>query len=98
MTSSIPSLEAIFDIIPAAFAVVDSEYRFVAVNQRHCDVVFTPREGLIGKCIFELFPETPERQKVVREAFDSALSGVAHQMPEVGYAIPAADGSITDIY
>lgn len=92
------AFEMYFNAMPAAFAVLDKNLCFVEANAHHCDIVMTARDDLIGKFVFDVFPESEDREAIVREAFTTALHGERSCMPETGYAIPGEDGEMTEIF
>ncbi|OKH42877.1 hypothetical protein NIES2101_32130 [Calothrix sp. HK-06] len=51
-------LEAVLASINDQFLVLDREWRYTYVNDRVVEVVGMPREDLLGKCIWEAFPDT----------------------------------------
>ena len=50
---------AIFDLAPNAYMVLDEELRYVAANQAYLAVTSMTLDGLLGRRIFELFPNDP---------------------------------------
>ncbi len=55
-------LETVLASINDQFLVLDREWRYVYVSDRVLDVVGKTREELLGKCIWELFPDTVDSQ------------------------------------
>lgn len=51
-------LETVLASINDQFLVLDQEWRYVYVNDRVVEVVGRPREELLGRSMWELFPET----------------------------------------
>jgi len=58
---------AIVQGLPGLFVVLDSELTIVEVSDAYARATMTRREELIGKNMFEVFPDNP---------FDSAADGV----------------------
>src|SRR4051794_30499324 len=55
-----PDFRAIFEVAPALLLVVDPELRIVAVSDDYLEATMTRREEIIGRGIFEVFPDNPE--------------------------------------
>ena len=49
----------IFESAPGAYLVLDTEFRIVAVTDAYLVATHTTREGLIGRMIFDAFPDNP---------------------------------------
>lgn len=88
MASGGPDFGALFEHLAVPYAVMDRDYRYVALNAQVEEIVGRPREELLGKSLFDLFPETQERQAIMAEAFASAFEGQQISLAEVPYAIP----------
>jgi PAS domain S-box-containing protein len=53
-------VETIIEEIPDAFYQLDREWRFVAVNSVAAQILEVPKETLLGRRIWDLFPDTPD--------------------------------------
>lgn len=51
-------VESVLSSINDQFLVLDREWRYAYVNDRVVEVVGLPREELLGKCVWELYPDT----------------------------------------
>ena len=51
-------LEDVLTSINDQFLVLDQEWRYTYVNDRVVEVLGMPRADLLGKCVWELFPDT----------------------------------------
>lgn len=78
---------AYFEAISAPCAVLDDGFRFVEVNQAYCDTVLRPCAELLGRNVWDAFPEAPERQARQKEMFRKALAGEGSSLSGVPYAI-----------
>src|SRR5438045_4079121 len=58
---------ALFDATPSPYLVLSSDLRIVSVNQAYLQATRTTREDIVGRGIFEAFPDNPD---------DPAASGV----------------------
>lgn len=61
--------EALFDATPSPCLVLSSDLRIVSVNRAYLQATKTTREVLLGRNMFEAFPDNPE---------DASASGVAN--------------------
>jgi len=64
-----PDFRALFDATPSPYLVVADDLRIVSVNQAYLDATRTRREDLLGRDMFDAFPDNPE---------DASASGVAN--------------------
>ena len=65
----LPDFRAVFDKSPGLYLVVDAKFTIVAVSDAYCRATMTVREEIIGRGLFEVFPDNPE---------DSGADGVAN--------------------
>lgn len=54
-----PDFERVFQLLPDPYMVLDHELRYVAASDVYLQTTGTQRESLIGRHIFELFPNDP---------------------------------------
>lgn len=52
--------QRLFDAAPGLYLVLDPQLRIVAVNQAYARATMTRREEILGKGIFEVFPDNPD--------------------------------------
>ncbi|MEO0607659.1 MAG: HWE histidine kinase domain-containing protein [Pseudomonadota bacterium] len=93
--STLP-LDTIFDQMPQASMVLDENLNFLAANQAYCRAVQRQKDQLIGRNIFDVFPDTPERVAIVRAVFQRALDGEVTHVETQPYKLLAADGTYED--
>lgn len=55
-----PDFRLIFESAPAAFLVLDPDFRIVAVSDEYLDATLTKRGAIEGRGIFEVFPDNPD--------------------------------------
>lgn len=90
----------------APLALLDLEFRFVSVNDLYCDVVGRTEETLLGRSLFDVFPDDPaggpdngsgSLQRSLQAAVDT---GVAQSMSLLRYDIenPEAPGEFIEHY
>lgn len=83
-----PDFRAFFDTVAVPYAIMDRDFRYVALNAVLEETVGRPKSEMLGRGLFELFPEIEERQAVVETAFTAAFEGRPTGMAEVPYSIP----------
>jgi PAS domain S-box-containing protein len=66
-------LAAVFDRLPNALMVLDHELRYVAANPAYVRATGSRLEDLVGRGIFEVFPDTPENTAILRASFRRVL-------------------------
>ncbi|MFZ3004631.1 MAG: HWE histidine kinase domain-containing protein [Phenylobacterium sp.] len=87
--------EALFDTLPSPYMVLDRELRYVEINQAYAATVARARQDLIGRHIFEAFPDDGESGRLLRASFQRVIdTGQPDTMALIGYAIerPASQG------
>lgn len=55
-----PDFQSIFEATPGLYLILDAAFRMVAVNDAYCQATMTNRSDLIGRDLFEAFPDNPE--------------------------------------
>jgi PAS domain-containing protein len=58
---------AVFEKIPGLYLVLDPSFTIVAANDAYCDATLKERDAIVGRHLFEAFPDNPR---------DSAADGV----------------------
>jgi signal transduction histidine kinase/CheY-like chemotaxis protein len=64
-----PDFRALFDAAPGRFLVLDPDLTIVAANAAYLEATMTDRSTIVGRHIFEVFPDNPS---------DPAASGVTN--------------------
>ncbi|MDQ3993971.1 MAG: ATP-binding protein [Actinomycetota bacterium] len=64
-----PNFRALFEAAPGLYLVLDPEFRIVAVSDAYLEATMTRREDILGRDIFDVFPDNPD---------DPAATGVAN--------------------
>ena len=81
--------QRLFEALPSAHMLLDREYRFVAANAAYERVTMRSRQELIGKCLFDVFPNDGEGGRRLRESFDRVFeTGESDSLAYVPYDIP----------
>jgi PAS domain S-box-containing protein len=83
-------LEAIYQTAPIGLCVLDTNFRFVRINERLAEINGQPAEAHIGRCIREVVPGLADQtEPLLRQAIQSAKP--AHGL-EIEGETPAAPG------
>jgi PAS domain S-box-containing protein len=59
-STSIPDFSAIFDATPSPYLVLAQDLCIVSVNQAYLQATRTVREEILGRNIFDVFPDNPD--------------------------------------
>lgn len=90
-----PDFTALFRALPSPYMVLDRSLTFVDMNDAYCTVLERRREDLLGRNIFEAFPDGGESGRRLRASFERVLqSGLPDSLPLIPYPIerPASRG------
>ena len=66
---AVVDFRALFESVPGLYLVLDPEMNIVAVSDAYCRATTTRREDILGRAIFDVFPDNPD---------DPAADGVRH--------------------
>ena len=86
---------AIFQASPVPAMVLDRDLVFVAASPAYCDLFGLSPDDVVGRPVFEVFPESPERVGSMRTVFEETLAGGRPTIREVPYAT-AVDGILQE--
>src|SRR5919198_5806350 len=64
-----PDFRALFEAAPGLYLVLDPDLRIVAASDSYLEATMTRREDILGRNIFDVFPDNPD---------DPAATGVAN--------------------
>ncbi|WP_432548766.1 SpoIIE family protein phosphatase [Kineococcus sp. SYSU DK004] len=96
--ASLVDLAAVFDAIPTSYAVLDTDLRFVAVNRAFLTSSGRSRDELVGRLLFDVFPDNPAAPGTRAVAnLDASLrrvlrTGRQDTMPLQRYDVAGPDG------
>jgi two-component sensor histidine kinase len=93
--TEIPDYAAAFMRLPSPYMILDRDLRYVEANAAYCATLERPREALIGRDLFDVFPNPGESGRRLRQSFEHVLAtGQAHSIPLIPYPIerPASRG------
>ncbi|MGB0114667.1 MAG: SpoIIE family protein phosphatase [Ilumatobacteraceae bacterium] len=93
-----PALADVFDAVLSPFALLSTSLQYVAVNTAYCEVVGRSADDLIGRAVFDVFPEPEpeegeldEAQGLRRSLEFALLTGGSHTMPLLRYDVAEID-------
>lgn len=98
MTTPLIDRAALFNVIPNGLMILDTKLCFVEANDRYLALTKRKREDLLGRFVFDVFPEIPERMTSVANAFARALAGEQNVLEEQGFDIRQPDGKLKPIW
>lgn len=62
-----PNFQLLFEATPSPLLVLDPEFHIIAVNEAYVDATMTVREEIIGRHIFDVFPDNPDDPEATGE-------------------------------
>ena len=84
-----PDFERLFEALPGAHMVIDRTFSYVAVNRAYEAVLNTPRSSMIGRNLFEVFPNDGESGELLRASFRRVFeTGLPDTVAYIPYDIP----------
>lgn len=92
-----PDFRLLFESAPAAFLVVDRNFRIVAVTDAYLAATTTVREEIVGRDLFEVFPENQNQRDAtgtpgLRSSLETVLrTGAPDTMPVETYQVRRPD-------
>jgi PAS domain S-box-containing protein len=92
--------QSAFERLPTPFTLIDRDFVYVAVNAAYLAMTERKREDVIGRYIFDAFPQDdPEGMRLLRESLERVRdSGREDVLPVFRYDIPSADGRVHERY
>jgi PAS domain S-box-containing protein len=104
---SLPDFQAIFQSIPGNYLIVEPNapvFTIIAVSDNYASATNTKRETILGKGLFEIFPDNPDDpdadgvQKLTASLKTVIQERKQHIMPVQHYDIPQPDGGFSVRY
>jgi PAS domain S-box-containing protein len=95
---------AIFEATPDPYLILDPEFHIVAVNDSYLSATLTERGKIIGRGIFEVFPDNPDDQNAngvsnLRASLEKVLvTKKPHRMEIQKYDIPIEGSGFEERY
>jgi len=97
-------LQGLFDALPGLFLILTPDLKIVAASDAYLGATMTRREDLIGRGVFEVFPDNPADQSAtgvshLRASFDRVRqTGAPDTMAIQKYDIRRPDGTFEERY
>jgi signal transduction histidine kinase len=97
-------LNNLFESLPGLYVVLTPDLKIVAASDAYLKATFTTREGIVGRDLFEVFPDNPGDPSAtgvsnLRASIDRALrAGVADTMAIQRYDVRRPDGAFEERY
>lgn len=83
---------ALFGALPSPYMILDRDLSYVEVNAAYCRAVERSRDELLGRRLFDLFPNPGEGGRLLRASFERVLAtGEPDSIAYIPYAIPRPD-------
>jgi PAS domain S-box-containing protein len=103
MDVSTAQFKQIFESLPGRYLILDRSFDIVAVSDAYLETTMTTRSGILGRNIFEVFPENPEQPAGGVAKLRESLSFVrdkaqADTMLVTKYDIPRPEGGFEERY
>jgi PAS domain-containing protein len=99
-----PDYRLIFDAMPGMCLILDTAFKIIAQNAEHAKATLSTNKSVIGKPIYEVFPDNPN------DSYDSGVSAVRQsllnvlktrkrdEMPIVRYDVQPFGGQFEERY
>lgn len=85
----------IFDVLPSPFMILDADLVYVAANKAYVETTGRTLETLLGRQIFELFPNTGESGRRLKHSLETVVAtGKPDTLAYLPYPIARADGDL----
>lgn len=60
LPTSTPDFKALFESVPGLYLVLDPDLKIIAVSNAYLQATMTRRESILGRGIFDVFPDNPD--------------------------------------
>jgi hypothetical protein len=60
MLAQSPDFRSLFEAAPGLYLVLDPEFRTVAASDAHLAATMTERDAIVGRGLFEVFPDNSD--------------------------------------
>jgi PAS domain S-box-containing protein len=94
--------QSLFEAVPGKFLVLDTQFNIVAASNDYLQATMCRRESIVGKALFDVFPDDPAEPAAdgvanVRASLERVMaSGEADVMPLQRYPIRTESGSFVE--
>jgi PAS domain S-box-containing protein len=84
--------ERLFEALPSAYMVIDRSFSYVAVNRAYEEAVSRGRKDIVGRHLFDLFPNDGESGQLLRASFRRVFdTGQSDTVAYIPYDIPVPE-------
>ncbi|HSZ75746.1 MAG TPA: PAS domain-containing protein, partial [Rhizomicrobium sp.] len=66
-SSAEPDFRTLFEAAPGLFLILSPDLTIVAISDAYCRATMTRREEILGRDIFEVFPDNPDDRQATGE-------------------------------
>ncbi len=104
LLSSRAELKSLFESLPGLYVVLKPDFTIVAVSDAYLKATLTTREGIIGRGLFEVFPDNPDEpgatgESNLRASLERVLrDGTPDTMAIQKYDVRRPDGVFEERY
>lgn len=104
LRSSRAELKSLFESLPGLYLVLTPDFKIVAVSDAYLKATMTTREGILGRGIFEAFPDNPDDPEAtgvanLRASLERVLLNAAPDTMAIQkYDVRRLDGVFEDRY
>ena len=97
-------LKSLFESLPGLYLVLTPDFKIVAASDAYLTATMTTREGIVGRGLFEVFPDNPDDSDAhgasnLRASLNRVLeSGAADTMAIQKYDVRRPDGVFEERY
>ncbi|MGE5566243.1 MAG: sensor histidine kinase [Parcubacteria group bacterium] len=79
---------SLFENLPSPYMVLDRNLNYVAANAAYEDAVRMPRERMIGRYVFDLFPDAENGDRLLASFRQVLKTGEPHSLAFIPYHVP----------
>ncbi|MDP1589786.1 MAG: histidine kinase dimerization/phospho-acceptor domain-containing protein, partial [Prosthecobacter sp.] len=104
LSNSRAELKSLFESLPGLYLVLTPELQIVAVSDAYLKATLTTREGILGRGLFEVFPDNPDDPAAtgmsnLRASLDRVLQNAAPDTMAIQkYDVRRPDGEFEERY
>ena len=96
LTVPSPEMLRIFESLPELYVILSPDLRILFANQAYLQATRTTADALVGRSIFEVFPDTPDGNEIVlvKASLQQVLTTrKPHLIERLRYDLPSPDDS-----
>ncbi len=86
-------LASVFEHLPNAFMILDRDLRYVAANRAYLRATGSVLEAIVGRYVFDAFPDAPANVAIITASFDRVLAtGAVDEIAALEYSVARQAG------